>query len=691
MGFCARALATALVAVVASLLVAVPATRASFVPDAAMVSALAADGRGAVACFGDFNSDKHADLFTARYTAESKSEVSVFTYSSSESRFLLATTVTVENRVVSLFANDVDRDGKLDVLAFTTGARGAISVVFLRGDLHTLAVTELLGFTGADAPASVPAVIDYDNDFYSDFIGAAAGAAATERVVWRNTGEYNDDGKYVFTRLSVGTSTGTGEQFSREVGGAQQPLALPAGHAFVDLNGDCLSDVFLISETDGKLFGEVWVNNNQCTSGHCFTLERTIPLPAGAGAPVFADVDADGTLDLIFPVCLPGGAAGCAGTSEIHVVYNQQQKMCKSLISPGRDCRRQQNLCVADDNFKFDESGAAGAHHVVMPFPTGMRLYDASAASGAAALDTPPLALRVGDPNNDGFPDIVVPIIDTTTNAVFMQLWRNLACVANAGPSAGAPPCTEAAVAEGRRGFYPLAADNTGLTSVTNAYAAGFMDVNNNGWIDLIVLQLTTDAATNKTAVVPHALLNKFDEDAYFITLMGINGACPSWCPSEPRFPSPRAYGATAPGATFKFTITSLSGTKSVRQVAQLSQSSMLPLQTPYAHSGLGRTANYVEEVFAGFPIANSRHYNMWVAMVPNAQLVVFPFPHGSPSSWTLELFVSPSTRLFWVGIAFVVTLGILAVTIYVFHRKEKAEDNKERRAQLNSYFFTGR
>ena len=282
-------------------------------------------------------------------------------------------------------------------------------------------------------------------------------------------------------------------------------------------------------------------------------------------------------------------------------------------------------------------------------------------------------------------------------SASLMQLWRNMPCSASA--SAAAPPCVAEAASAGRRGFHPLAADNVQLSAIDNAYAGAFLDLNNNGWLDVFVLRTptpvtaATEGGVTATAYANSAvaLANNFNEDAYFLTLMGINGACPSWCPTGTKFPDPRPYGAAAVGASFKFTITSLSGTKSVRQSTQLPQSAYLPLGMPYTHSGLGRTASYIEEVFAAFPIHSSQHYNMWVAMVPNAQLIVFPYPAETHSAWTLELFVSPSTRLFWVGVAFVATLLLLAGTVYFFHRREKAEDNKERRAQINSYFFSGR
>lgn len=56
-----------------------------------------------------------------------------------------------------------------------------------------------------------------------------------------------------------------------------------------------------------------------------------------------------------------------------------------------------------------------------MPLPEGYRFSaapaaGASAAAGTFSLTKPPLTLRMGDANNDGFPDLLVPVFNTATN-----------------------------------------------------------------------------------------------------------------------------------------------------------------------------------------------------------------------------------------------------------------------------------
>lgn len=79
--------------------------------------------------------------------------------------------------------------------------------------------------------------------------------------------------------------------------------------------------------------------------------------------------------------------------------------------------------------------------------------------------------------------------------------------------------------------------------------------------------------------------------------------------------------------------------------VAQLPQSSYLPLQTPYCLIGLGRTNNYIEEMFAGvsrnqvsfyWPCRRfctqteisfqEQNYLFYEGVIPNSQLIFIPY-----------------------------------------------------------------
>jgi len=352
------------------LAVCVLLARASFAPSTA-VADIAATG-ASISCFADFNSDKHTDLATATVTpaaeagAVTTSTVQVWLYSPALKQFQPdGPTIVLNGTVVSMFANDIDKDNALEILVFTSAdaanadaanadadngdvaVEGALTVTMLRVlELgQALQVQPVRGFTGDHQPLSVPAAFDYNNDFFPDLIGTAPGG---ERRLWSNTGAVSKSGEYIFTALSHDDTTQFMHRDEQDI-----PFVQPSATAFVDLNGDCLSDVFIFAGNADAPYAELWLNSNTEPLGSNYVMAREYSFPAGAGAPVWGDVDADGTLDMVFPVCLPAGG-DCSEKSEIHVLYNIQKPMCASMINPGRNCRGQQNLCTADASFYFE-------------------------------------------------------------------------------------------------------------------------------------------------------------------------------------------------------------------------------------------------------------------------------------------------------------------------------------------------
>jgi hypothetical protein len=70
---------------------------------------------------------------------------------------------------------------------------------------------------------------------------------------------------------------------------ALSPLRQPDSNAFVDINGDCLSDLFVTSTCstppcNSSQF-EIWINEKGT-----FKLDKVLPAVAGAGQVSFADI-----------------------------------------------------------------------------------------------------------------------------------------------------------------------------------------------------------------------------------------------------------------------------------------------------------------------------------------------------------------------------------------------------------------
>jgi len=598
---------------------------------------------------------------------------------------------------------------------------------------------------------------------------------------------------------------------------AHPRLRVPATSATVDLNGDCKSDLVMVSapangsvspdswlNEDTESVLEVWLNTGGTSTPEeqTYSFSHAYPLPRGAGQLTFFDFNSDGTMDVAFPVCWPSDT--CGTENSIRIIYNIQKPMCSSpLDSGGASCRAQDKLCTADPKFSFGHFDAPNAdafasnafraflnrtrlssHNIrhgikavdemieqeviaierLEESKLGIARLDELAAAASLGLDSrslpldpqnmfsvdkdehefgseaeplrivskmdatkstpsmtepangasvvvptayfnavqrkfavykpfgeghtraltqPPLTLRAGDVDLDGFPDLLVPVqaTDAPNSPPQFEIWRSVPCSISLG-------CTQEAVARGnirtyqRTTFLMPAHDPEAIRPI---YAAAFVDNDNRGSLDVLLLNTHSNENGKDGALM---YKNNLNYDAYFLTVMGTNGVCPAWCSQGREFPKPKPYGSAHPGASFKFTVTALSGRKTPVQVAQLPTSAYLPLSAPYTLVGLGRTNNYVEQFFAGFTLPRN-HYNLWVAMIPNSQLVVFPYPAGSPGSWLLELFMLPSTKLLYVGIAYAVSLTIIGVTILILHVRERRQDKAEHERYAPLYPFS--
>jgi integrin alpha FG-GAP repeat containing protein 1 len=139
-------------------------------------------------------------------------------------------------------------------------------------------------------------------------------------------------------------------------GGTPCLLNDPHSSAVLDIDGDCLADVFLHckpSSPDAPSTYQIWINNKD--SG--FTLARTGELPPNAGQITFADMDRDGSLDMVFPTCFSiSKASGLGIDCSINIVYNQQKPLCPDSVSvlATEGCRPLDALCTTDKDFKFE-------------------------------------------------------------------------------------------------------------------------------------------------------------------------------------------------------------------------------------------------------------------------------------------------------------------------------------------------
>jgi len=224
--------------------------------------------------------------------------------------------------------------------------------------------------------------------------------------------------------------------------------------------------------------------------------------------------------------------------------------------------------------------------------------------------------------------------------------------------------------------------------------------------VDIMVLRNsnTQQALAGRSITMIH---NNYFNDAFFLKTLASNGVCPTWCgqyDTKPAKVGAKPFGVNYPGATFKFTILDTSGKKRANQVAQYPSSTYLGLSLPYNLFGLGRTNNYVEELFVGVTRNQPEHFTTYAGVIPNSQLIIIPYQQeddqsrtppstgsesntteggegtvttqdenkGGPNEWTLELYIRPGDYVPWVFVTLATAIAILAGVVVGLNWMEK-------------------
>ncbi|KAM9409722.1 T-cell immunomodulatory protein [Pholidichthys leucotaenia] len=279
-----------------------------------------------------------------------------------------------------------------------------------------------------------------------------------------------------------------------------------------------------------------------------------------------------------------------------------------------------------------------------------------------------PLVLHVGDYNLDGFPDALVVLRNTSGSGQQAFLLENVPCSNQDCHSVG-------------RSFY-IHWDQSDLGAIQNAVMATFFDIYEDGILDMLVLS----QAEGKEDLIIHALKNNFEADAYFVKVMVLSGLCSNDCGEDVK-----PFGVNQPGPYVMYTTVGSNGYLKNASAGQLSQSAHFALQLPYTVLGLGRSANFLDHLFVGIPrqrgVTEIRKQE-WTAIIPNSQLIVMPFPHDSPRSWSAKLYLTPSNSVLLTAIALIGVCVFILVIIGILHWQEKKADDREKRQEAHRFHF---
>lgn len=404
---------------------------------------------GLLAAFGDFNSDKLTDVFVVDNHQHSFGVYLAFT----ESPFLRREhldCVFEEERISGLVPGDFDGDGAMDVMIVSQHKRGKEhfniniawgSITKLNCPDHEKPLLQTMGH---------PLVLDYNGDMISDLFALDPEGV---RTFWILNSTRQVDHKVVMDR-------------------ANDTLRLPHSHAFVDVDGDMSTDLFLT----GKTSFEVWRLNG--SRGAAPELIQTIRLPvpeaAIVGQSLFIDVNFDGKLDHLVPVCVD---SKCQNSS-FYVMH-------------GGDATGEWTLVPS--NLK-DPSGKTWTFHSPLD-------------SSHFYQDT--LTARSGDFNLDGYPDLLMTLRngDDQMRAILLENTN------------------------GGREFLPKW-DLLSEWNTTSVMAAMY-DIQEKGMLDILLVHRPS---SSNGELQMAAYKNTLDYDANFIKVLVLTGRCYTNC-SHGRIP----------------------------------------------------------------------------------------------------------------------------------------------------------
>lgn len=201
--------------------------------------------------------------------------------------------------------------------------------------------------------------------------------------------------------------------------------------------------------------------------------------------------------------------------------------------------------------------------------------------------DNKQTSIRIGDINNDSYPDIITVIQSLTTNSSTARIYINV-------PSSSRNTRT-----------FNSSIETNKITQSNVAYAS-FFDLDENGQLDVNIV--TKD--NNKYNVIGY--YNNYIYDAFFLKSTTLQ--------------TKDKFSTSEIGTNYRYIVTNLDGSRRMDVSFQASQNGATSLTLPYSFVGIGRSNNYVENfhVISNTYISQQQDaYKIYTPIIPNSQLLI--------------------------------------------------------------------
>ncbi|XP_074598130.1 T-cell immunomodulatory protein [Brevipalpus obovatus] len=586
---------------------------------------------GILAAFGDFDSDKNTDLFVITEKGQSFQIYhanNVNKPNFDKPKELLCKS-PADELIVGLIPGDFRGKASMDVVMITRKQDKRKSddtkdkhfyLYLINGNRTHLLCDHNNNVKDLSSFAKVrnqPLALDFNGDMKIDLLA-----------------EDEEGNRFIYFDIQGGSANKTLLGNGTD---SNSRLRSPSSNAFIDLDGDFRTDL-LIETTDRY---EVWLHS---AFPPPFKIKYTYPRPGKkrVGMSTFADFNADGVVDHIVPVCESDGNI-CSGSSLLF--YDGSSKEWKLIT----------------ESFANQNSSKPLVFALIQPPDHDTYEFQI------------PLKLRSADVDGDGFPDLIAVMrpMDGKSSDNTMYKVVVLQNVRNDSNPLG-------------RSFVPRwFIENNSLEKKYKPIMATFFDLGEDGKSDFMITYQDTDLQGFRISAVS----NEQMIDACFLKVLVTSGLCYADCPTfDASALDPQSlavpYGTNQPGPAILYQLIDTDGKTRRGFTGQLSQSADFSLQTPYVIFGLGQMPNFVDNLTASIPatLNNNLRVASWLQIVPDAQVVVIPYPPEHPSMWRTKLFITPSDIVISTLITLACTCLILLIIIILLHRKESQEDMAEHR-----------
>jgi len=307
-----------------------------------------------------------------------------------------------------------------------------------------------------------------------------------------------------------------------------------------------------------KRYLEIWrgvIHNNQIK--YCLTTSSLYDLNENLGLFSLADIDRNGSLDLVFPV-LESPPKILIAFNKKKISYDWTEDYCAIHVkSVGKE------IPLLFDDFVVNKNTAT-----MQTFP----LSDNSKESFYADNLVNPL-IRFADINSDSYPDFIVTLSNKENFSQSVKIFYNI----------------EVKFAGKGTGIRAYSFNETYENSIVdNAIYASFFDIAEDGKIDVVIVYKENENLYNTIG-----LFNTYVYDCYYLKSLILKQRKVNY-----------AYKI---GVSLRYVCADVDGTRRMDLATQATQLNQISLNLPYAYIGVGRSNNFIEN----FHVINGNNANV--------------------------------------------------------------------------------